>query len=199
MVADRHARPSPEVTSPRRCRAGTSLMAAAALGALQACSMVASGAAGVYALPTRRGHAPVGGTVSGQVAAGVVPFAFGADATLRGTADYAHAAIGANLGLYAAGRRMGLFGRVGYAPIGVSRRDGAFWYSMDTSLEVGLTFSLDSSERNELYVVARRSSRSWTLGLRGDVEYRPGQAQADVFVSLIVGILNVEVAGPRGL
>lgn len=163
------------------------------LAVMTGCTVARSVNGGLYVLPTADGHIPVGGVVSAQATA-MFGVGVGADATIRGTGDYGHAAAGVHL----AGIFDGPYGRLGFAPLAASYRDDAFWYAANTSLELGYMFRQRSGSTTGL-VTTTTDASVWTLGLRGDVEYRPGQGQADVFVSVMFGYALVETTSPRGL
>lgn len=175
---------------PRRTYRSLSLCASLLVTAT-GCTLARSVNGGLYAQPTANGHIPVGGVVSGQVA-GVAVVGIGADATIRGTGDYGHVAAGVHL----AGLHERFYGRLGFAPLAASYRDDEFWYATNTSLELGVLIRRDSGSTTGMLTTTSDTS-VWSIGLRGDVEYRPGQGDADVFVSLLFGYAIVETTSAR--
>lgn len=165
--------------------------------ALPACGVMRSVNGGVFALPTAGDHVPVGGMVSGHYGIGAGAFA-GVDGTVRATADYAHAALGVHGSVVTQNDPVGPYGRLGFAPVAASLRDGTFWYAMNTSLEFGFEFPFGRPRETQGMVTDTNTGSAWTLGLRGDLEYRPAQGGVDVFVSLVVGALSYEFTSPRG-
>lgn len=166
--------------------------------ALSACGTERTINGGLFALPTARGHIPVGGIVSAQAGIGHVAY-LGGDATLRVTGDYGHGALGMHLAAIGPGTPVAPYARLGYAPIAASLRDGTLWYAMNTSLELGYLFNANDPASSTATFTARRARSAFTLGVRGDLEYRPGQDQVDVFVSLVFGWIATDVTNLRGL
>lgn len=152
---------------------------------LSACGIARTVNGGVYAVPTAGNRIPVGGIVSGQIAFGNT-LLVGVDATGRVTGDYMHGALGGHLSVVSQASP-GPYGRVGFAPLALSANDGNVWYAINTSLEFGAEFPFGGSTHNVGFLSRRDRGTAWMLGLRGDLEYRPAQAQADVFLSLVVG------------
>lgn len=172
-------------------------LGALALLALSGCGSERMLNGGLYALPTARGHLPVGGIVSAQAGLGNVVY-LGGDATLRATGDYGHGALGFHVAAIADFEGPTPYARLGYAPIGLSVRDADAWYAMNTSLELGMLLVGRRTNGSTLYVTSDRSRSAFSLGVRADLEYRPGQEQVDVFVSLVGGITLTNLTTLRG-
>jgi len=164
---------------------------------LPGCGMERAVNGGLFALPTLRGHIPVGGIVSANVGIGHIAY-LGGDATLRVTGDYGHGALGGHLAAVGPGTPVAPYARLGYAPIGASLRDGTVWYAMNTSLELGYLFNGSGPDSTTATFTTRSERTALTLGVRGDLEYRPGQDQIDVFVSLVFGWAATTIANVRG-
>lgn len=152
---------------------------------LSACGIAYTVNGGVYAVPTATNRIPVGGIVSGQIAFGNKLFV-GVDATGRVTGDYMHGALGGHLSLISQASP-GPYGRVGFAPLALSANDGNVWYAINTSLEFGAEFPFGTRTHDVGFLARHDKGTAWMLGVRGDLEYRPAQAQTDVFLSLVVG------------
>ncbi len=160
---------------------------------LSACGIAYTVNGGVYAVPTASNRIPVGGIVSGQVAFGNRLFV-GVDATGRVTGDYMHGALGGHLSLISQASP-GAYGRVGFAPLALSANDSNVWYAINTSLELGAEFPFGESTHTVGFLSSHDRGRALMLGVRGDLEYRPAQAQADVFVGLVVGYHAFDLGG----
>lgn len=153
---------------------------------MPACGIARSLNGGLFAQPDAGDHAPVGGIVSGHIAFGHVAY-LGLDGTLRVTDEYAHGALGTHLSYISQSAPAGPYARVGFAPLGVSARDRNVWYAMDTSLEVGVEIPVGQQTHTQGFLTRVDVGQALTIGLRGDLEYRPAQDQTDYFVSLVVG------------
>ena len=177
-------------------RTSTLLRAALSLGAaslLPACGVARSLNGGLFAVPTGGDHDLVGGIVSGHYAFGNKLYA-GVDATVRATGDYAHGALGTHVSFISQGAPSGPYARLGFAPLAASLRDRTVWYAVNTSLELGveLPFGPRTHTVRGLFETIDQGS-AWTVGVRGDLEYRPAHDQADVFVSLVFGYHDYDI------
>jgi hypothetical protein len=171
-------------------RAALTLCAAALL---PACGVARSLNGGVFAVPTGGDHDLVGGVASGHYAVGSRLYA-GVDATVRATGDYAHGALGTHVSFISWREPVGPYARLGFAPLAASLRDRTVWYAMNTSLELGVELPFGPQTHTVHGLLQSRDRGSaWTVGVRGDVEYRPAQGQADVFVSLVFGYHDYDV------
>ncbi len=166
--------------------------------ALSGCGTERAINGGLFALPTLRDHIPVGGIVSASAGIGHVAY-LGGDATIRVTGDYGHGAVGFHLAAVGPGTPVAPYARLGYAPVGASVRDGTFWYAMNTSLELGYLFNSNDPASTTATFTTRSERTAFTLGVRGDLEYRPGQDQVDVFVSVVFGWIATSFTFVRGL
>ena len=166
-------------------------LGAAAL--LPACGVARSLNGGLFAVPTGGDHDLVGGVVSGHYAFGNRLYA-GVDATVRATGDYGHGALGTHVSFFSQREPSGPYARLGFAPLAASLRDRTVWYAVNTSIALGveLPFGPRTHTVHGLFATTDRGS-AWTVGVRGDVEYRPAQGQADVFVSLLFGYHDYDV------
>jgi hypothetical protein len=160
---------------------------------LSACGIARTVNGGIYAMPTTGDRIPVGGLVSGQIAFGNRLFV-GLDATGRVTGDYMHGALGGHLSFFSQASP-GPYGRVGFAPLAVSANDSNVWYAINTSLELGTEFPFGDRTHTVGFLTTHDKGTAWTLGVRGDLEYRPAQAQSDVFLSLVVGYHSYDLGG----
>ncbi|MFO0650112.1 MAG: hypothetical protein U0326_28075 [Polyangiales bacterium] len=175
--------PPPRPFHVQPCRVVVALFATALL---PACGLARSVNGGLFAQPGAGDHAPVGGIAAGHLGWGRFAY-LGIDGTMRVTDAYAHGAAGAHVSVITQSAPVGPYARVGFAPLGVSARDGNVWYAMDTSLEVGLQIPFGEQTHTQGFLSARDVGQALTIGLRGDIEYRPAQDYADYFVSLVVG------------
>ena len=162
------------------------LFALLAAALLPACGIARSLNGGLFALPDAAGRASVGGIVAGHIGFGSTAY-LGIDGTVRVTDAYAHGALGAHLSYLSQRAPVGPYARVGFAPLGVSARDSNIWYAMDTSLEVGVEIPVGPQTHTTGFFSRTDVGQALTVGLRGDLEYRPAQDFTDYFVSLVVG------------
>ncbi len=184
----------PRASIRNRARAMALRAAVAALSAatLPACGLARSVNGGLFAEPGGGSHTPVGGIASGHIAFGNTAY-LGLDGTVRVTSEYAHGALGSHLSVISQNDPVGPYARLGFAPLAVSARDGNVWYAMNTSLEFGFEFPFGHQTHTSGFFTRRDVGQAWTVSLRGDLEYRPAQDDADVFLSLLFGFYDYDL------
>ncbi len=172
------------------------------LSCLSGCAAFVGAQGGAAVLATRRGHTPVAasfnaredlGLANGDAQAAVL---LGAEANGRVTNDYGHVDLGLNGGVMGASSRWLGYGFLSLDPVGGSVRDRVSYYAFSSGLEIGGGYSWNGEQDPGRFII-HTSGEAITLSLRGDVELRPAQPQADVFVGLMVGFAGYGLVNGR--
>jgi hypothetical protein len=177
-------------------------VSALALCSLSACSTMVTAQAGPTLLATPRANTMIAGEAHASVHAGPAinegaAVLVGAEVNGRATNDYGHGSMGLSLGLTGASDRVMFVGRAMFSPFGLSARNASLWYALGGGLELTAGYALNDNN-NANWVVARTSHRrAVTLSLRGDVEFRPNQQQADLWIALLFGFAWHQITAGR--
>ncbi len=160
------------------------------------------GTGGVNYLATPRANTPVGGAVNAFINGGMSvsgersqTLMFGPELNIRASNDYGHGSIGLSAAYVVAQPKWAAYARLGFAPISGSYRNSVLYYSLNTGLELGAGITVGTGWMTATGVVM--DSTMLLLSLRSDVDYRPGQSQADLFLSFNIGVMRYFGAGMR--
>jgi hypothetical protein len=179
-------------------RAVFALSAVIALTWLTGCAGLFGVQGGAALLATPRGNEPVVGMMNGHLeiggGSGESAVLFGLEGNTRVTSDYGHVAAGMDAAwMHVSEKGMG-YARLAVDPLGLSVRQKATYYALDTGLEVGLGWSWNGKRSSSDYnILTEIRGDAVTLSVRGDVELRPAQPQADAFVGLMLGFATYDL------
>jgi hypothetical protein len=178
------------------------LLALASISCLVGCSRILGVQSGAAVLAIPRKNTPVVGTLNAHLQAGPgergghSAIMVGPEANLRATNDYGHLDWGLTLTRAAASPRWLGYARAALDPVGISWRNGRSYYAFGSGVEIGGGWAWNGRYDPGRFV-SDTTGDAITLSLRGDLEARPDQLQADIFVGLMVGVAFYTLAGPR--
>lgn len=157
------------------------------------CAGMLSATLGANVLATPRANTQFGASANAHIETGPSFYAsqshaplVGAELNVRATNDYGHGSLGFSGAYLYARPKWATFARLGFAPIGGSYRNSAGYYALNTGLEWGFAIAPGGNEIDVRYGTIL-DAHALLVTLRADVEYRPGQSQADLFFSLNIG------------
>lgn len=178
------------------------LLAPLSISTLTGCAGIIGVQSGAAALVTPRGNTPVAGTLNAHLQAGLgrkggrSAVVMGPEINVRATKDYGHADAGLTLtGMVASPRFVGYM-RAALDPMGVSWPKGEPVYAFGSGVEIGGGIAWKGSYDRGRFVSDTKGS-AITLSLRGDLEARPTQVRADIFVGLMLGVAFYALSGWR--
>lgn len=183
--------------------AGT-LSALFLLSNMSGCALMVGATGGLNVLATPRGHTLLSGGVNTHVVVGsptnasaTQAFMVGSEFNFRATNDYGHLGFGLTGSYLFAQPSWAGYARVGFAPMSGSVRNGTLLYSWNTGVELGFILPIGQSQLEGTGYAS--DARGLLITLRGDMDFQVATGNAELFVSLNVGIARFAIAhSPQG-